>query len=168
MNLSHPLHFVQRVSFAALLAVPLLQAACRHDQPGQTETGEIMLSVDAIPEDVSCIRVSVTGEFRDVTKDFDVTQGQTFTETFSGLPVGSVVFSANAYASDCSSVTKSTVPTWISEDKTVNVVQGKSSSVTLTLFKNGRAKVTVEFADQEDGGADTDARSRPDAGAGND
>jgi hypothetical protein len=41
---------------------------------------------------------------------------------------------------------------WISDQKTVNIVQGRSSSVTLTLYKNGRAKVTVEFADQEDGG----------------
>jgi hypothetical protein len=44
---------------------------------------------------------------------------------------------------------------WISDEKTVNLVQGRSSSVTLTLYKNGRAKVTVEFADQDGG---TDAR----------
>jgi hypothetical protein len=54
---------------------------------------------------------------------------------------------------------------WISDDKTVNVVQGRSSSVTLTLYRNGRAKVTVEFADQEDGGADSGKDSGTDSGS---
>jgi hypothetical protein len=74
-----------------------------------------------------------------------------------------VVFSANAYAAACDSVTKSTIPTWISDEKTVTLVQGRSASVTLTLYKNGRAKVTVEFADQEDGG--TDSGTSVDGGA---
>jgi hypothetical protein len=77
--------------------------------------------------------------------------------------VGAVVFSANAYAATCDSVTKSTIPMWISDEKTVDLVQGRSASVTLTLYKNGRAKVTVEFADQEDGG--TDSGTSADAGA---
>jgi hypothetical protein len=72
------------------------------------------------------------------------------------------VFSANAYAQACASVTSSTVPMWISEDKTVTVVQGKSATVTLVLLKNGRAKVTVQFGDQDDGGSD--AQTNPDGG----
>jgi hypothetical protein len=113
-----------------------------------------MLSLATIPEDVNCVRVTITGAFRDVVSDFDVAPGDSLSEAFTGLPVGSVVFSADAYASACASVAKSTIPMWVSEDKTVNVVQGRSSSVTLTLYKNGRAKVTVDFADQEDGGVD--------------
>ena len=64
-----------------------------------------------------------------------------------------------AYSQVCTSVTKSTVPTWLSDEKKVTLVQGKSSSVTLTLYKNGRAKVTVDFADQEDGGTDAQSGS---------
>jgi hypothetical protein len=147
---------LQQVGLSAALALAALlpAAGCENGRPGPTETGEVMLSVAAIPENVSCIRVTITGEFRDVVSDFQVAQGDTLVQSFSGLPVGPVVFSANAYAQACTSVTKSTVPMWLSEDKTVNVAQGKSSSVTLTLYKNGRAKVTVEFADQEDGGTD--------------
>jgi hypothetical protein len=78
--------------------------------------------------------------------------------------VGAVVFSANAYTAACDSVTKSTIPLWISDQKTVNLVLGKSSSVTLTLYKNGRAKVTVEFADQEDGGTDGGTTASSDGG----
>ena len=77
--------------------------------------------------------------------------------------MGKDVFSANAYSQACESVTKSTAPMWLSDEKTVNVAQGKSTSVTLALYKNGRAKVSVEFADQEDGG--TDAGASPDGGA---
>ena len=120
------------------------------------ETGRAMLSLGTIPEDVNCVRVTAAGEFRSSVSDFNVVPGDTLAEALTGLPVGTVVFSANAYAGACTSVTKSTVPMWISDEKTVDLVQGRSSSVTLTLYKNGRAKVTVEFADQEDGG--TDAR----------
>jgi hypothetical protein len=134
---------------------------CDKSPSGKDEGGEILFNLATIPESVTCVRVTVTGDYREVVRDFDVSPGDTLSEAFSGLPVGAVVFSASAYPTDCASVTKSTVPTWISDQKTVNVVQGKSSSVTLALYKNGRAKVTVEFADQEDGGTDAGSAARP-------
>ena len=154
------------VCLTALLALVTLAAGpgCDHDQASSTESGEAMLSVGTIPDGVACIRVSVVGETRSLESDFDVVPGDTLVQALSGLPVGQDVFSANAYSQDCASVTKSTAPMWLSDQKTVSIAQGKSSSVTLTLYKNGRAKVTVEFADQEDGG--TDAGAAPDSGAG--
>ena len=146
-----------RLFAPALLFVLALGPGCDHGQPPATETGEVMLSVGTIPEDVACVRVSVVGEFRSVVHDFAVIPGGTLAEPLSGLPVGPDVFSANAYAQACEDVTKSTAPMWLSDEKTVNVAQGKSTSVTLTLYKNGRAKVTVQFADQEDGGTDAGA-----------
>jgi hypothetical protein len=118
------------------------------------EEGQALLSVGTIPDNVACVIVTVAGEFRSAVRSFAVAPGDTLSSALTALPVGSVVFTANAYSQDCDSVTKSTAPMWISEDKTVSLVQGRSSSVTLTLIKNGRAKVTVEFADQEDGGTD--------------
>lgn len=129
-----------------------IASGCDESSPG-IESGQVLLSLAAIPDNVSCVRVTATGEFRSAVTDFDVVPGEALTEALTGLPVGSVVFSANAYAGACSTVTKSTAPLWLSDEKTVTIVQGKSTSVTLTLYKNGRAKVTVEFADQEDGGA---------------
>jgi hypothetical protein len=142
----------------ALLTCP----GCNGSQSaGETEAGEALLSLATIPDGVACIRVTVAGEFRTAVKDFDVTPGESLVQSLSGLPVGPVVFSANAYSQVCTSVTKSTVPTWLSDEKAVTLVQGKSSSVTLTLYKNGRAKITVDFADQEDGGTD----ARPGSGS---
>lgn len=154
-------HQARHLSLLAVLALGP-SPGCDHGQVAPEETGEAMLSVDLIPDNVACIRVSVVGEFRSVVSDFAVTPGGSLSQALSGLPVGKDVFSANAYSQACASVTKSTAPMWLSDEKTVNVAQGKSSSVTLTLYKNGRAKVAVEFADQEDGG--TDAGSASDGG----
>jgi hypothetical protein len=158
-NTFHPVHLSALLTLLALAP----SSGCEHDQASPTETGEAMLSVGTIPDNVACIRVSVVGEFRSVVSDLPVVPGDTLVQALSGLPVGRDVFSANAYSQDCTSITKSTVPMWLSDEKTVTVAQGKSSSVTLTLYMNGRAKVTVEFADQEDGGSD--AGNSPDGGA---
>jgi hypothetical protein len=145
---------------ALMLMATVAGSGCDNDHAAQPEeTGQAMLSLATIPDNVTCVRVTAAGEFRSSESDFDVVPGGTLSEALTGLPVGAVVFSANAYAAACTSVTKSTIPMWISDEKTVNIVQGRSSSVTLTLYKNGRAKVTVEFADQEDGGTDAGTAS---------
>jgi hypothetical protein len=170
MNTNRKIFTIARISallgFFALAPV----VACDDDprSPGAAaeESGQAMLSVGTIPDNVACVIVTVAGEFRTEVRDFSVTPGSNLSEALTGLPVGAVVFSANAYSQACASVTKSTVPMWLSDAKTVNLAQGKSSSVTLTLYKNGRAKVSVEFADQEDGG--TDAGAREDGGGSTD
>ena len=167
MNTNH--NYFRNVSFstfaAAVLALFGTVASPGCDAPAaqSDEGGQAMLSLATIPDNVTCIRVTATGELRTAVSDFDVVPGATLTQALTGLPVGAVVFSADAYAAACDSVTKSTIPMWISDETTVNLVQGRSSSVTLTLYKNGRAKVTVEFADQEDGG--TDSGTSADGGA---
>ena len=156
------LRILSATCLAAALAL-LASPGCDNDHAALSdESGQALLSLDVIPDNVTCIRVTATGELRSSVSDFDVVPGDTLSQALTGLPVGAVVFSANAYSATCDSVTKSTIPMWISDEKTVNLVQGKSSSVTLTLYKNGRAKVTVEFADQEEGGPDAGS---PDSGA---
>jgi hypothetical protein len=156
---THPKIFtLSRISallgFFVLAPVVGCDSDRRFEVSASPEDGQAMLSLGIIPENVACVIVTVAGEFRSVARDFDVAPGNTLAEALTALPVGAVAFSANAYAQGCTSITKSTAPMWLSEEKTVTLVQGKSSSVTLTLYKNGRAKVTVEFADQEDGGTD--------------
>jgi len=151
-----------RLAMLAVCLSALSAAGCDDGKSDPSETGEALLSVATIPDGVACVRVTAAGEFRQVVTDYDVTPGSPLSAAQSGLPVGRILFSANAYSQACTSATKSTVPMWLSDEKSVNITQGKSSSVTLTLYKNGRAKVTVEFADQEDGG--TDAASGIDGG----
>jgi hypothetical protein len=158
-NLCPSTHRPRLVALLAglFLAALLPVSGCDEHGPNPTETGTVMLSVGTIPEAVACIRVTAAGEFREVVTDYAVTPGAVLSESLSGLPVGKVLFSANAYSQECDSTTKSTAPMWLSDGKSVTIAQGKSSSVTLILYRNGRAKVTVEFADQEDGGTDAGA-----------
>jgi hypothetical protein len=163
-NFSHPVSFSTCLATAFALLATVASPGCDDGQGAQPdEGGQAMLSLATIPDTVTCIRVTAAGEFRTSVNDFDVVPGDTLAQALTRLPEGAVVFSANAYAAACDSVTKSTIPTWLSDEKTVNLMQGRSASVTLTLYKNGRAKVTVEFADQEDGG--TDSGTSADGGA---
>jgi len=161
MNTNRKIFSISRISALLGFFVLAPTVGCDGDPKaegaGDQESGQAMLSVGTIPDNVACVVVTAAGEFRTEEHDYDVAPGNTLSESLTGLPVGPVVFSANAYSQACSSVTKSTVPMWLSDSKTVNIAQGKSSSVTLTLYKNGRAKVTVDFADQEDGGTDAGA-----------
>ena len=159
-NFFHNISTTTCLSAALFLLAAVGASGCDSDPEDQAEgSAQALLTLGAIPDNVNCVRVTAAGEFRSSVNDFDVAPGDTISEALTGLPVGAVVFSADAYAAACTSVTKSTIPMWISDEKTVNLVQGRSSSVTLTLYKNGRAKVTVEFADQEDAGTDAGAAS---------
>ena len=91
------------------------------------------------------MHITATGTSRQVERDLDVTEGQSVSESFSGLPIGAVVFQAAAYSQTCDKVTKSTVPSWISDEVSVTVSLTHSTSVSLTLYQNGRANVSIGF-----------------------
>jgi hypothetical protein len=99
------------------------------------------------------LRIAADGTSREVERDLDVTLGQSVTESFSGLPIGAVVFQAAAYSQTCDKVTKTTVPSWVSEEVSVTVSLTHSTSVSLTLYRNGRAKVTIGFDPESDAGS---------------
>ena len=70
------------------------------------------------------------------------------TETLTGLPVGTVTFTGEAFTSACSAVTKSTVAPWASAPVETSIVVGRLTTVELTMVRNGRAKVDVTFAEE--------------------
>jgi len=86
-----------------------------------------------------------------MVRDIDVTLGQSVTESFSGLP--SVPFVSRPRP------TRKSVQGdqdhgsfWVSEEVSVTVSLTHSTSVSLTLYRNGRAKVTIGFDPESDGG----------------
>jgi hypothetical protein len=113
---------------------------------------QVSLHIEDVPEDVACLRITADGTSREVEHDLDVTPGQSVTESFSGLPIDAVVFQAAAYSQTCDKVTKTTVPSWVSEEVSVTVSLTHSTSVSLTLYRNGRAKVTIGFDPESDAG----------------
>jgi hypothetical protein len=141
------------VALLALSIFPL--AGCDDNPPGAKpeSVGQVTLSIEDVPADVACLRISANGATREVVRDLDVTQGQSVSESFSGLPIGTVVFQASAYSQTCDKVTTSTVPSWVSDEVSVTVSLTHSTSVSLTLYRNGRAKVTVGFDPETDAGS---------------
>ncbi len=145
------------LSFALLVLAAALGTAGCDDAPAADQGAEmeqVLLSISEIPEGIACIRVSGIGASRSVVRNVAATPGGSLSESFAGLPVGPVTFRAEAFAAACDSVTKSSIPTWVSMDEEVKVSLTKSSTVALSLYRNGRAKVSLTFVDESapDGG----------------
>ena len=132
------------------VAVPLLglvSLGCTAG-PSGAEAIQVMLSMPSVPADVACVRITATGPGRTVVRELPVSPGAAIDEPFSGLPLGTVVFKGEAFSADCDAVTKTTIPGWASDPETVAIVLGRLSTVSLTLNRNGRAKVAVDFNDE--------------------
>jgi len=147
------LRFVRRPSAAIVLALTL---GC---QGAQTPPDEVqaLLVIPSVPAEVACVRITAAGPGRSVERELGVSPGAMITESFSGLPLGTVAFKGEAFAAACESVTRTTIPGWASEPELVAIVLGSQSTVSLTLNRNGRAKVKLDFNDEpvctEGGGA---------------
>src|SRR3954470_5475870 len=131
-------HFVRPLVLCVLLA------ACQPASP-PPEEAQALLTIATVPPDVACIRITAAGPGRTVEREIGVSPGATISESFSGLPLGTVAFKGEAFPADCASVSKTTVPGWASEPEMVAIVLGKLTTVALTLNRNGRGKVTVDF-----------------------
>lgn len=112
--------------------------------PDPESTGTVQLFLQQIPSDISCIQIIAEGSIRQANL-FPVTPGAASTITMPGVPSGSVKFSGAAYPIACASVTPSTVPTWIADPKTVTIVSGSTTNLTLSMRPAGNAGVTVDF-----------------------
>jgi hypothetical protein len=130
------------------LVLALLLAACQASTPPPNEETQALLTIATVPPDVACVRITAAGPGRTVVREIGVSPGATISESFSGLPLGSVAFKGEAFTAGCESVTKTTIPGWASEPETVAIVLGKLTTVPLTLNRNGRGKVTVDFNDE--------------------
>ncbi|HEY0711604.1 MAG TPA: hypothetical protein VGF45_02955 [Polyangia bacterium] len=115
---------------------------------GATESGQAMLRVAVVPDDVKCLRITAEGTGRTEEREIDAAPGAMLAETLTGLPLGSVKFTGDAFAAACSSVSKSTIAAWASEPVTVSVVLGRLANVAWVMARNGRAKVEVSFEDE--------------------
>ena len=122
---------------------------CEDLSPPDADTTRVVVSLSTIPTDVQCVRITAVGPSRTVLREIEVTGGESLTETMTALPVGMVTFTGDAFTAICDKVSKSTIPAWVSEPVPVNVTAGRLASVALTMYRNGRAKVAVDFVDEQ-------------------
>jgi hypothetical protein len=109
-------------------------------------TGRIQVAIATAPADGTCIQIDVAGT-RSVARNFDVTPGQATVLSLGGLPLGAVTVSANAFAGACASLTSTSVPSWVGTPVTTTLLAGVIGNVVITLIRNGRLAVTVNFND---------------------
>ena len=121
------------------------------DPPGQKplpEISQVVLKITSLPDDVKCLRITAAGAGRTEAREIDVAGGTDVLENLSGLPLGMVTFTGEAFAAACSAVSKATVAGWASEPVVASIVLGRVANVTLAMTRNGRAHVDVTFNDE--------------------
>jgi hypothetical protein len=131
-----------------LVSLAAASSGCGIDLPDPDTVEQVVLRISVVPSEVRCIRITVLGTGRTVTRELEATGGISFQQSFTGLPLGLVTFTGEAFPAACSSVTKSTVPAWVSETVPVSIVLGRIANVDLTMVRNGRAKVSLGFSDE--------------------
>src|SRR5262245_14589195 len=95
---------------------------------GAEPAGVAVFAITNAPSDAACLQITAAGS-RTVVKSFSLSPGQDAVFTLSGLPVGNVVFSELAFAQDCSAVTASSVPTWVSDPVPATITPGVVAQV---------------------------------------
>jgi hypothetical protein len=144
-------NLAMRNGLALLTALGLIGAsACGTDSVTDNSdaegVGEMEVALTNAPGDVSCVRVAVVGSRSDVRK-FDVSPGKKASFSLTGLPVGVVSVSADAFSVACSKVVTGADPTWYSEAVGAKLRAGIVEHVALAMIHNGRASVGVDFND---------------------
>lgn len=114
--------------------------------------GRAEIALSSVPADATCVQIVAAGN-RTVTRNFAAAAGNTAMFTMTGLPVGQVTFTANAFSGACPP-SASAVANWVSDAAfTATIGVSPPALVTLNLVRNGGAVVSVGFDDGPDGGA---------------
>jgi hypothetical protein len=139
--------FARPIALVGLALAAFGPAGCLPDLD-RGELEQLSLAISNVPDDVACVRVKAVGSGRTVQRELEAEPGMPLQKSFGGLPLGTVLMSAEAFVATCDAVTTSSIAQWVSEEEPVSIVLGRLSSLTLTLHRNGRLKVGVDFADE--------------------
>jgi DNA-binding beta-propeller fold protein YncE len=139
-----------------------LLAACSAAKSGEHEPiGRANLAVTNLPSSVQCMIITAAGEptvVQAIPFGTDAGGADTSSIPLSGLPVGNVDFSGDAYNVDCAAAQGSPgtlppdgggftgiAPTWIAPPVSTTLNPGEVGSVTLEFHPNGSANVGADF-----------------------
>ena len=127
----------------------------------QEDVGTATLSLTKSPADAQCLRLSVQGPARSLTKLLPLTGGQSTIFRLEGLPVGLATFTGEAFNAPCAGVFVNSVRSWYSEPVQAQVKISPAVHVVLEMIRNGRAEVAVDFDDTNGPKSDPSAEELP-------
>ncbi len=130
----------------ALLAVQGCSSAEPASEQGNVaaeDVGSVSIELKRAPNDAACLRLTADGATTAV-RSFDLKPGQPSTLSMGGLPLGQVVFTAEAFSTACSLVTTESIATYNSDAVTATI-QPFATSIAIALHAPGTANVAVDF-----------------------
>jgi len=148
--MNHAIRFT--AAFVAATASMFAAPGCT-GQHSDDPTAAVLLTLSEVPAEVACARVTASSDLRTTERTLDLVSGMPLVQTLTGMPLGNVTFVGEAFSQTCDAVTASTIPSWVSDPVTAAVVLGRLTSVTLTMHRNGRTKVAVDFPNEPACGA---------------
>lgn len=120
-----------------------------HSTAGAAEdVGMIEMALTSVPSDVTCVRITAKGPYREKVADVEVVPGPAMSQVLTGFPLGQVKVMAEAFGAACEKVTSKTTPTWISDAKEVSIVEGTKTRVEFNMARNGRVDVSFNFPEE--------------------
>jgi outer membrane protein assembly factor BamB len=135
----------------------LVVCHCACSAPGggrsdQELVGTAVAQIARVPAGVGCVQIAAAGAALTVTRNFDVTPGQSSMLSLSKLPTGQVTFSGSAFDAHCVGVAETGGPSWVADPATTTITAGVTGNVTLNFHANGNENVCVNFDDGTDAG----------------
>jgi trimeric autotransporter adhesin len=138
---------VRLVSFSGIVALLSSCSTGRGSGEPAPGTAGVVIAVETVPTDVSCLAVMVTATAT-TTQSFNVTPNQPATVTVQGLPAGPASISEEAFGVPCSQVTAMTTPTWVSTAPAlVTLVAGGVVDVSIVLRRPAQVQISTGFDD---------------------
>jgi len=137
------------LNFAPLSMAAAMGSLVACGAPEQSDdTGSIEFALTVVPADVSCVRLVATGS-RTVTSLRNVSPGASSAGfNVDRLPAGIVQVDGQAFRGACSTVSSSSIPSYVTEAPVnVRVAPFEVAKVLLKLIRNGRLSVGVDFED---------------------
>ena len=125
----------------AILLAAFGLSAC---SPAPTDEGMVRLALATVPAGVACVQVTAAGAVRTSIRNLDVAAGRPYTQLLTGLPVGTVSFSGQAFPVACVAIATS-APTWDADPVIVGLTAGVTVEITLIMHQGARVKVAIDF-----------------------
>jgi hypothetical protein len=109
------------------------------------QLGVLRIALSEVPPDVLCLQITLSDGLRRIVRQVGAATGTTLTTTQSRLPVGPVTIALDAFGESCTTVTDSSMPTWVSGVVNATLVDSMPVMLSINLSRPGSATITAVF-----------------------